>query len=102
MTAGWLPSGVLLPGAMVRLVSGEVVSTSAEAWRLECLARSRHVQTLLSMRGQHMRDERRRYVDRVQVVEGDESARRLREALQAAWPVPSAVPSAGPQQAAGP
>lgn len=70
----------------VQLAStGELVSTTSPAWRDECKVRHDHVQTLMSMRGQHLRQARQQYLATVQATEGEESARRLRAALTLAW-----------------
>ena len=77
-------------GRTVTLADGREVDSSSEAWRLECLARHNHVQTLLRMRGAHLRHARQQYIADVERAEGAESARRLRDALQAAWAAPAA------------
>lgn len=72
---------------MVALATGEVVATSSPAWRAECKTRFDHVQTLLRMRGVHMRHARQQYLATVQAAEGEEAARRLKTALLQAWGV---------------
>lgn len=79
----------------VQLATGEVVSTASPAWRAECKTRHDHVQTLLRMRGSHMRHARQEYLATVTAREGDEAARRLKEALLQAWGVLSAAPADG-------
>ena len=74
----------------VTLSTGEEVDSSAPAWRQECLARSRHVETLLHMTGPGSRDQRARYIATVAEREGAESARRLKAAFVAAWDARSA------------
>jgi hypothetical protein len=79
----------------VALATGEVVSTASQAWRDECKTRHDHVQTLLRMRGVHMRHARQQYLADVFAREGEESARRLKQALLHAWGVLDASPTGG-------
>lgn len=75
------------PGGSVELADGRVVSISDPAWLSECKVRFDHVQTLLRMRGVHMRNARQHYLATVQAREGEESARRLKAAILQAWGV---------------
>lgn len=81
---------------MVTLADGREVSNSSPEWRAECLARHNHVQTLLRLRGVHLRHARQQYLRTVQATEGEESRRRLEAALLQAWkPVEQTQPPDG-------
>lgn len=69
----------------VLLSNGDRVRNDSLAWLDECRARLRHVNTLLSMSGHGSLIARREYVATVARREGNESARRLTEALGKAW-----------------
>jgi hypothetical protein len=67
---------------MPTLTDGREVDSSSEDWRLECLARHRHVETLQSLAG---REARAAYVERVRHAEGDEAAARVKASFLVAW-----------------
>lgn len=70
---------------LVKLIDGTEVSSSSEAWRLECLQRYKHVQSLLRLQGQGSRALRQEYLARVEATEGAEARRRLQEEFAAVW-----------------
>lgn len=81
---------------MVTLACGREVDSSSQEWMAECLARHQHVQTLLRMRGTHLRHARQQYLRTVEATEGEESRRRLEAALLQAWkPVDPTKPPDG-------
>jgi len=80
---------------MVTLANGQLVHSNSQAWMQECKVRHDHVQTLLRMRGAHMRHARQQYLDNVSTCEGAESARRLKELLLQAWAVRDAAQPGG-------
>ena len=60
----------------VTLIDGREVDSSSEEWRLECLARDRHVANMRRI----ARELRQDYLSNVCRREGDEAERRLRDA----------------------
>lgn len=74
---------------MVALADGTEVLAASDAWRMECLVRHLHVQSLLRMRGVHLRHQRQQYLANVAAAEGAESAGRLQAALHLAWGCPA-------------
>lgn len=65
----------------VTLITGEVVDSTAPAWRQECLTRQRHVETLRRLQ----LEQRREYLRTVEAKEGGEARRRLEEAYLKDW-----------------
>ena len=65
----------------VTLATGEVVDSSAPAWREECAQRWRHVLNLRRLNLHQRRD----YIENVERKEGAESAHRLKHAFAADW-----------------
>ena len=65
----------------VTLIDGRAVDTSSEEWRLECLARDRHIANLRRLK----LEQRRRYLQNVDEREGDEAGQRLRRAFRRDW-----------------
>lgn len=65
----------------VTLIDGREVDSSSEEWRLECLARDRHVANMRRI----ARELRQDYLSNVCRREGDEAERRLRDAFKADW-----------------
>lgn len=66
---------------MVTLIDGREVDNSSEEWRLECLARDRHVANMRRI----PRELRQDYLDNVKRKEGDEAGRRLRDEFKRDW-----------------
>lgn len=60
----------------VTLIDGTPVDSSSEAWRLECLQRHRHVETMRRIDLQGRRD----YLAKVAHSECEEAAARLKDA----------------------
>ena len=69
----------------VNLIDGTPVDSGSAAWRDECLARWRHVQTLLGINGQGSLELRRTYLSSVAAAEGTEARRRLEVDFAEAW-----------------
>lgn len=67
--------------ADVTLVDGTVVSSSDRRWLEECLQRHRHVESMRGIGRQGRVD----YLETVRAKEGEEAARRLREAFLIDW-----------------
>ena len=63
----------------VTLADGREVDSASAEWREECLARARHVETLLHMTGPGSRDQRARYLATVAEREGVAAAARVKE-----------------------
>ena len=65
----------------VTLIDGTPVDSASEEWRLECLARDRHIANLRRLK----LEQRRLYLDNVDEREGDEAGKRLRRAFLREW-----------------
>ena len=69
----------------VVLLSGEIVDTWSEGWRLECMERKPHVDMILSMLGKSNRARRDAYYKRLGETRGPEYEKRVREAVARVW-----------------
>jgi hypothetical protein len=69
----------------VTLIDGRTVPSDSAEWRDETLARWRHVQAVMAMRGKANQPARQQYIEQVDFLEGAEAGRRLREQVKAAW-----------------
>jgi len=67
--------------ATITLIDGTEVASDSPAWAAECLARHRHVQTMLRLDLEGRRD----YLRRVVETEGPEARKRLEDAFSKAW-----------------
>lgn len=69
----------------VVLLDGTITDTWSNAWRAECMARDKHVATVLGMLGRANRDRRDRYYESIGRHEGAEAEARVRAEVARRW-----------------
>lgn len=66
----------------IQLIGGQMVRSDAEEWRKECEQRDRHINNLKRCQ---TRQDRIEYLQRVEMREGSEAAKRLKERFELVW-----------------